>query len=244
MNFVKKVKNYFAFTNKELTDMGILALATAFMLSFKEWGVGDTYNALVGLKNLFNTFLITSIAVLVHESAHKLAAIHKGYVAEHKPWWSSILFGIMLTFITQGNMFFFGFGVLVYHLAGERLGTFRFGFNMKDVGFIALAGPMGNLAMVILFKIVFLINNSPYAEKAMLINIWFAAFNMLPIPWVDGGDVFFGGRTRYVFFIALIGVLSVLLYLSSSIIQSMIFGVVLAAGLAAFWSYSAEGIVE
>jgi Zn-dependent protease len=243
MNLEKRLRNYFSFSGKEIQSLLLLALAVGFMISFKDWGT-TTFNAAEGIRNLFDAFLISAIAAFVHESMHKIAAAYKGYAAEHKPWWAGVAFGLMLTFVTQGNLFFFGSSVLVYHLAAERLGQYKYGFRIKDVAFVSVAGALANLALAAIFKLVFVANSSPLAEKAFMINIWFAVFNILPLPWLDGGAVFFGGRTIYSFFLALIVAASVSLYFSHSVLNSIIFSVVVGVILAATWAILVEGVVD
>lgn len=244
MNLIKKIKHYFSFSPKEIQAMIVLIIAAAFMVTFKNWGEGDLFDMKIGLTNFLNGIILAGIAVFVHESAHKIAAAHRGYAAEHSPWYSGIGFGILMAFVTRGNLFYFGSSVLVYHLAAERLGTYKYGFRMKDVGFISLAGPLSNLALAVIFKGIYLINQSPLAEKAMIINIFFACFNMIPIPWVDGGNIFFAGRIVYSFFLAFIISTSVTLYFSYSIIAAIIVSALVAAIIAASWAFFGEGIVD
>ncbi len=241
MNIVRLIRTYYSFSRKELTNMAFLAIAAAFMISFRDWG-GETFDAAAGFRNLFDAFLISALAIVVHESAHKIYALHHGYAAEHKPWHMAVIFGLLLTLVTNGHLYYFGFGVLVYHLAGDRLGRFRYQMNMKDVGLISVAGPLANLLLAIIFKAGYIATGSALAEKAFLINIWFAIFNMLPLPWVDGGNLFFSGRIMYMFFAAFVGVVSLFLFFSESILVPVLMGVIVSAALAIFWAVYFEKI--
>lgn len=206
-NFKDKTKRYYRFDLDELKTLIIVSIVFAFILSFKDWGV-EKFDLAYGLRNLFFSAVIAFVAVFVNASAHKIAALYLGFRAEIKLWWYGLLIGLALIFVTRGNIFFLaGIGVMYHHLAVHRLGFFRYGLNYWDQAKCAFAGPLANILLAAIIKIIATgsvaipigLVSSDLAEKAIKFNLWYAIFNMLPIPPLSGTVAFYASRTWYVF---------------------------------------------
>ncbi len=159
---------------------------------------------------LVRTVLIYAIPVLfaitVHEAAHGYAARHFGddtaYVMgritlnplKHIDPVGTILMPLMLYFATSGA-FLFGYAKPV----PVRFGNLR---NPKrDMIWVALAGPGANLVQALLWGILFYLLtgagvNEPFFLKmcqgGMLVNVVMFAFNLFPLPPLDGGRILVG----------------------------------------------------
>ena len=59
--------------------------------------------------------------------------------------------------------------------------------------------------------------NPVLIHKAMMINIMLALLNMLPIPSLDGADIFFASRLLYAFSFGFLGGISAMLYYVASV---------------------------
>ena len=70
------------------------------------------------------------------------------------------------------------------------------------------------------------------------VNIWIVVFNMIPIPPLDGGKIFFRSRTLYVFGVGFI-VLSFLLR-SLGLLGSLGLSAILAFVIMAIYYYRSE----
>ncbi len=224
------IKKYFRFEASEIRAIIIGVVVLGFIISFDEWGIGKEVDLYYGLRNFFNAILIMLLAMLVHISAQRIAALSVGFRAEYRIWMYGIIIGVILAFFSGGKLWFLAAGgVIVHHMAGHRLGYFRYGLNYWPLGMIGISGPIANLALAIIFKIL-LINfpENILLEKAMAVNIWYALFSMLPIPPLDGSHMFFASRPFYVFvFGAMIG-LSVCIYFLGpwiSLFLGLLFGV-------------------
>ena len=160
--------------------------------------------------NLIQTVLIYALPVLfaitVHEAAHGYVARHLGdntaYMLgrvtlnpfKHIDPIGTILMPVMLYFATSGA-FLFGYAkpvpVNFGHLRRPK----------RDMVWVALAGPASNFIQAILWALLFAIlaatgvNERFFLEMAkagVLVNLVMWAFNLFPLPPLDGGRVLVG----------------------------------------------------
>ena len=162
------------------------------------------------IANLIQTVLIYAIPVLfaitVHEAAHGYVARHFGdntaYAMgrvtlnpiKHIDPVGTILMPLMLYFATSGA-FLFGYAKPV----PVQFGNLR---NPKrDMVWVALAGPGANLIQaviwgVLLYALVGTGLTEPFFVKmcqgGMLVNVVMFAFNLFPLPPLDGGRILVG----------------------------------------------------
>jgi Zn-dependent protease len=160
--------------------------------------------------NLIQTVAIYALPVLfaitVHEAAHGYAARHFGdntawmlgrvtlNPAKHIDPVGTILMPLLLYFVTSGA-FLFGYAKPV----PVNFGRLR---NPKrDMVWVALAGPGANLAMaigwtVLAYVLVALGTEERFflemAQAGMLVNLVMFAFNLFPLPPLDGGRILVG----------------------------------------------------
>ena len=160
--------------------------------------------------NLIQTVAIYALPVLfaitVHEAAHGYAARYFGDPTAHMLGRISlnpmrhidpvgtILMPLLLYFATSGA-FLFGYAKPV----PVNFGRLR---NPKrDMVWVALAGPGANLAMaigwtVLAYVLVALGTEERFflemAQAGMLVNVVMFAFNLFPLPPLDGGRILVG----------------------------------------------------
>ncbi|QKV54149.1 site-2 protease family protein [Comamonas antarctica] len=160
--------------------------------------------------NLIQTVLIYALPVLfaitVHEAAHGYAARHFGdntaYMLgritlnpfKHIDPIGTILMPLMLYFATSGD-FLFGYAkpvpVRFDHLRNPK----------RDMIWVALAGPASNFIQAIVWAVllVVLITSGvqerffvEMARAGILVNLVMWAFNLFPLPPLDGGRILMG----------------------------------------------------
>ena len=159
--------------------------------------------------NLIQNVLIYALPVLlaitVHEAAHGYAARHYGdntaYALgritlnplKHIDPIGTILMPLVLIF--SGSPFLFGYAKPVPVHFGNLNNPKR------DMVWVALAGPASNLAMALIWGIVFYllqgagVNESFFnkmAQGGILVNAVMFAFNLFPLPPLDGGRILVG----------------------------------------------------
>lgn len=136
---------------------------------------------------LFPTFFLIALiglgtAFIGHELAHKLVAQKFGYQAEFRLWWLGLVIAALTAFLTMGRILFAAPGA-VYIFAYTR---------PREEGVIAVSGPLANLVLAFLFYFFLGQGNGFTAiigQYGFIINLWLAAFNLLPIPPLDGSKV-------------------------------------------------------
>ena len=160
--------------------------------------------------NLIQTILIYALPVLlaitVHEAAHGYAARHFGdntaYMlgritlnpVKHIDPVGTILMPLVLYFATSGT-FLFGYAKPVPVNFGNLHNPKR------DMVWVALAGPGANLIQAFLWGVLMLLlvatgTTEPFFLKmcraGMLVNVVMFAFNLFPLPPLDGGRILVG----------------------------------------------------
>ena len=162
------------------------------------------------MANLIQTIALYALPVLfaitVHEAAHGYAARHFGdntaYMLgritlnplKHIDPVGTLLMPLLLYFATSGA-FLFGYAKPV----PVRFGNLR---NPKrDMIWVALAGPGVNFIQALLWGALFLILSGsgvtePFflkmAQGGILVNLVMFAFNLFPLPPLDGGRILVG----------------------------------------------------
>jgi Zn-dependent protease len=164
----------------------------------------------VDLNNLIQTVLIYALPVLfaitVHEAAHGYVAKYFGdntaYMmgrmtlnpVRHIDPIGTILMPLMLYFATSGA-FLFGYAKPV----PVNFGQLR--RPKRDMIWVALAGPASNFLQAILWAVVFMLLAASGTEErffiemakaGVLVNLVMWAFNLFPLPPLDGGRVLVG----------------------------------------------------
>ena len=162
------------------------------------------------ISNLIQTVLIYALpvvfAITVHEAAHGYVARHLGdNTAEvmgrvtlnpmkHIDPIGTILMPLMLYFATSGA-FLFGYAKPV----PVNFGRLR--HPKRDMVWVALAGPASNFVQAILWALVLVglvaagIDETFFikmAQGGVLVNLVMWAFNLFPLPPLDGGRVLAG----------------------------------------------------
>ncbi|MBS0292843.1 MAG: site-2 protease family protein [Proteobacteria bacterium] len=160
--------------------------------------------------NLIQTILIYALPVLfsitVHEAAHGYAARHFGdntatmlgrvtlNPLKHIDPIGTVLMPLLLYFATSGT-FLFGYAkpvpVNFHHLRHPK----------RDMVWVALAGPASNFAQalawaLLLVALVALGASEPFfvqmARAGVAVNLVMWAFNLFPLPPLDGGRILVG----------------------------------------------------
>ncbi|WP_431128479.1 site-2 protease family protein [Variovorax paradoxus] len=162
------------------------------------------------ISNLIQTVLIYALpvvfAITVHEAAHGYVARHFGdNTAEvmgrvtlnpmkHIDPIGTILMPLMLYFATSGA-FLFGYAKPV----PVNFGRLR--HPKRDMIWVALAGPASNFVQAILWALVLVgliaagVDETFFikmAQGGVLVNLVMWAFNLFPLPPLDGGRVLAG----------------------------------------------------
>lgn len=198
--FVDKAKKYARFNKVEYREFWIAAIILGIVFSWSQWGKIE-FDFWVGLGNLVIAFIIAIIAIYVHHMGQRLYAVHKGFQVEHKVWWYGAGLALLVAIFSNGNFVLLAVsGTYMTILAVHRLGKYSYGPNVKDFAMIALAGPAANIIVAGLMKslqLFVLPLPAVFVDQFFIFNLTFAAWNLLPIPPLDGSRIVFASRLLY-----------------------------------------------
>ncbi len=221
VDMLDKIKRYYKFTSYELRGLIISILVIAFIISFKEWGI-TTFDYKAGLYNFFNAVLIVALSILVHDTGQRLWSLAIGYRLEFKMWTFGLIIALIIAFLSNGNLWLIvPAGFMLHHLAGPRLGWFRYGINYLGQAMVALAGPLSTLMLIILLKVLGAFSTNPLIQKAIIFNVVYAITSLLPIPPLDGSKIYFGSRMLYAFVLPAIAIATILMIVKIPIIFAL-----------------------
>ncbi len=192
------------FTKKEKIDLSfagfMISLAFAILLSGGIEKLLRSNSVLIVAFLL--AFLTAGIGFLLHEMMHKYVAQRYGLKAEFHAFygmlWVALLFSLFGFIIAAP-------GAVMIH---GRI-------NNEKNGKIALAGPLTNIFLALIFLIlIFIVKNeflSLLLKTGLTINSLLAVFNMIPTAPFDGGKVFAWNKKIYL----IITIISISLFIIS-----------------------------
>jgi len=155
------------------------------------------------IRNLAVYALPVLFAITMHDAAQAFVARHFGDNTGHAAGRTTLN---PLAHIDP-------FGTIVIPVAMYLMGGFVFGYAKplplnygqmrnpkRDMAWVALSGPAANFVMALVWYLAFIFlhyfnveESFPLlvAKAGVQVNLWLMAFNLLPIPAMDGGRVLF-----------------------------------------------------
>lgn len=210
--FAARIKAHYRFDKEELGGLVAVVLITAFIFSFRDWG-GEVFDLASGLKNLVLMFFIAAISIWFRCTCQKFYGLSQGVQARFKVWWLGVALALIVCFITLGRLPLILAGMMVTtFMVKLRLGEFRYGFSYLVNGMVGWWGVTANLILALISAtLLFFFPSSYFWSKGLTLNLWMAWCAFLPLPQLDGFQIFFGSRYAYYIGIAATLLLTVLL---------------------------------
>ena len=230
-----RVRDLFYFTKTERKELLISMLVMTFVFAYNDGR--ESFNLVLWGANFLKVFIIVAIAIIIHVSTQKICSLFIGFRSEFKLWSVGVYLSLLATILSAGKFFVILLGGIMFHqVTVLRIGHFRHGLNLRPSGFVAGLGPLSNLLLATFFETLTLNNILPDLFHLMTtINLFYAFYSMLPIPHLDGFNMFFGSRMMYAFFFSFI-MSYLVLYLVG--IYSLVWPILIAALLWIFyWFY-------
>jgi len=175
------------FSARELRDLGVawVALGVAFAIFFA--GGGSRAVTMLLDRGVVGPLLISLVTAglgfLLHELAHKVVAVRFDQIAEFRADYGMLFLAVMSALVG----FLFAAPGAVHH---------RGRLTPREHGLIALAGPVTNGLLALVFVPVYVAGGlvgSPFLAllggRGIAINLFLAAFNLVPFGPLDGRTV-------------------------------------------------------
>jgi Zn-dependent protease len=204
-----------SFSAHEIRDIVIawLGLGIAFYLA-NTGGLINGFAGVVSVTDGARVIVFTPLTVLalslgtlgagfvLHELMHKFTSERYGFQAEFRMWPQGLVLALVLS----------AFAGFVFAAPGATY-IDGYGIKTRENGIISIAGPLTNIVIALLFLPLVFVNggNAVLFEAGYLgsyINIFLAAFNMLPIMPLDGAKVW---RWNKLIWISVFGPLAIVL---------------------------------
>ncbi|EJN61212.1 zinc metalloprotease [Halogranum rubrum] len=195
------------FSAKEVQDLFVawLALGLAFAIFFERSVNGLLQEGIV--LPLVVSLLTAGVAFLLHELAHKVVAVRFDQVAEFRADYSMLFIAIMSAVVG----FLFAAPGAVHH---------RGYLTEREHGLIAFAGPVMNLVLAVVFVPILVVGAgggsgliTEIGAKGIIINLFLAAFNLIPFGSLDGRTVVGWSKVVWVVSFVVSAGLAVLAYI-------------------------------
>jgi Zn-dependent protease len=240
------------FTNKEIKKILIGSLIAGIVFSFNEWGT-TKFDLMVGIINLLKATIIVSIVYITHSFSQKFAAkksacdVEFNLISMNKIPGKNVdipsmlrpigpIITLLITLISNGKLFFIMLASFEITYSKEKRVGHQWS-HLKDYeeATIALAGPLSNIVLIIIFKLLNPIA-SAFFNKAVFITSALLIFHLLPLPKFDGIKIFFGSKFLYPFVIILATIIIVLIHWLNPITSAGI-AILISTMLATFYFY-------
>jgi len=172
------------FSKVEIRDLAICWLMLGFCFSFQYLipARGIPYSQ--SIQDFIIYFAISLIGIgagfVFHELAHKGVAQRFGYHVEFRMWKMGLIIAVASAIVSFGRFLFFAPGA-VYTSTNKYP-------DPREEGLISGAGPVANIILAGLFYLLTFYTGvlSVIGSFGFQINLWLAAFNLVPFPPLDG----------------------------------------------------------
>ena len=167
------MRRAFSLSNTEVSHLlAASALVALAGLGLTGWALGDIQILAVLLTGFVASFL-------GHEIMHKLVSVRRGFYALFRIYPAGALVTLITAVLPIPFKVIMPGAVVFSGSAGPR-----------DVGLIALAGPVFNISFAAVLLGLNLVTGYWMLDAIAQLNLFLAFFNLLPIPPLDGEKVF------------------------------------------------------
>ena len=223
-----KIKQYFSFKKKELRDIFAAVLTLSFIISFTQWG-GDFFSFTTGVYNWFNSAIIVLFVIIITNSVQRIVGLYMGYEVEYQAWMTGLIVSLLAIFLSRGTVWvLLPGGIIVHHLSAHRVGHHRYGLDYYKYSLISFSGTLAALFLAIIFRAIGAVSSSALVDSLVFFCVVYAIYDILPLPALTGGKLFFGSRMMYIFGAALVIITGVLLLTDLNILLILFLGLSLA----------------
>jgi Zn-dependent protease len=145
--------------------------------------------ALMSLGSFIGRFTISLLTVglgfVLHELAHRYVARKYACLSRFRIWPLGLALALILALVSRGNWVFAAPGAVYIIPRNSR------GISRRENGIISLSGIVVNLLLALVFIAVSSLGSlaESLGRVGATINLWLAAFNLIPFSQLDGAKV-------------------------------------------------------
>ena len=172
------------FTSSETGQIIVAWLVLGFCFS-----VGTLFNPSSFAKTFLISLFTLGLGFLGHELTHRNVARRFGCWAEFRLWPMGLVIAVMFALISGGRFIFAAPGAVYIQ---PRSPFWNYRLSKREYGLISLAGPLMNVVVGCFFLLVRPLGGIflEIGSTGFYINLWLAAFNLIPFGMMDGQKVF------------------------------------------------------
>lgn len=179
---------------RELRDITVSTLALGFAFAVLFFGDSSPGFLLTGefLPAFAAATVLTAVSFVPHEMSHLVSARATKSHAEYRMWNPGVVIAVLSSFL--GVVFAAPGGIQMHTLKGERYGHWELNLTVKDIGLVAVLGPLMNIMLAVIFAFLAGVFVLTFQGQNLLVlgsrlNAYIAVFNMIPFYPMDGYKV-------------------------------------------------------
>ena len=208
-------KHYFKFHRYEIQSLVIFCFLFTMVSLFR---IPDEITLFGWIINFVLTFAIFLGLLIGRLSMQKIFSLSQGYVLRYKPFWEGTMLTTFIGVLSLGYIFVPMLGS--FHtdfLKRQRLGKFFYGYDYHEHALIIFMTTLVTLFAAIMFRALSLYVDWFVLDKVVYFLVVLSLAQILPVPWLEGLQVFFGNRFLYSFLSMFSLIVAVLLFIPSTI---------------------------
>jgi hypothetical protein len=192
-----RIKEYFNVSKEERNSLLAVIFITSFIFSIKF--PGENFSVMSWLYYFCLTTLVVGFVFVVRLSMQKIQGLWRGYLVEFKVWWGGVIASLILAFLSFGWITVIFAGTITStFMVRQRLGEFRYGYSYGENAAITNWGMVSNVIMSLIFGFLLYFYPTSYIFKTgLILNLVIAFCQYLPLPQLEGLQIYFGSRFIY-----------------------------------------------
>lgn len=180
------------FNEQEIKDLIITVFSISAISS-----ISDIFSGGNWLLTFILSVVIISISLFVKLYTQK--RVGKKYDCDviYKFDYNLFIIALLLGIITNGGVILAAIGsISIMSGLYTRLGHKFVNISLREKGLISLSGPMSNVLLALASLLLYPINPTLF-QLSLNLNVFIALFSLLPIPPLEGHNVFFWNRLTW-----------------------------------------------
>ena len=208
-------KTYFKIDLYEIQSLAVFTFIFTFISLFH---IPEGTGIVIWLFSFIGLYTFLLLLLVGRLCAQKVFSLMQGYTLHYKPFWEGILFTTFMSVLTFGYVFLPLVGSFqTTFLKRQRLGKFFYGHDYYEHALVVCFTTLLTLSIATLLRVFTLYVDWFILEKAVIFLVVLSIMQVLPMPWLEGLQVFFGSRTLYTFLLFFVAMLSICILIPTTL---------------------------